>query len=870
MNGEGVTRLIGRRMLRPAAATALAVSLALQAAPASGAMGDGDGRATAGLPGSMPSLLTIQAAKLTTTATQPGDKLGYSVAVSGDVAVVGIPEDDFFGGDSGTAYVFERNKGGADVWSQVAELNAGGDAAAGDQFGTSVAISGDTIVVGAPYNDDGAENAGSAYVFERNVGGMDQWGLVEKLLPIDAWYSGWFGHSVAISGDNAVVGAPHVNGGAYQSGVAYVFRRNEGGEDSWDQVKRLTVTDPTADAWLGFAVAASGDVVVAGAPRGQVCAIEVGAAYVFERNADAGDGGGTADDWGQVRKLAAGDAAEDDKFGQSVAISGDTAVVGAEFDDVEQPNWAGHYVTDGGSAYVFERNEGGANQWGEVAQLASDDPMMFDYMGNAVAISGDAVVVAAFCAESQDGLAYLFERNWGGADGWGLVETFAPSAGLPDIRFGLSIAVSGDTIVAGAPYDDEKGYASGAAYVFVRRGASWDQSGKTGATDPEFADHFGEAVAISGDTILIGTPGEDDGGSSSGAAYVMERNETGEDGWGQVRKLVASPPANARMGSSVAIDVDTGVVGAPGAATALIYRRNHGGADNWGHFLTLTGASGGSFGCAVAISADTIVVGASNERQGGFDGAGAAYVYERNQGGADVWGLTAVLTATIDAGTGERFGHSVAISGDTIIVGAYYDDAGAAYLFEKDHDGANGWHRDRKLTGGDPGVMDWFGHSVSISGDTVAVGAPLHGGSSGAVYVFERNWGGCQDLWGQVAKLTPGDASTGDHYFGWTASIGNDTVAAGSYAFDASGTDSGAAYVFERNVGGPDNWGQMDKVVAEDEVAYDYFAYSVAISGRQVVVGAPYDDDGASGAGSAYVFRLNAARVFVPLVLRSW
>ncbi|TET54686.1 MAG: hypothetical protein E3J64_01545, partial [Anaerolineales bacterium] len=479
-------------------------------------------------------------------------------------------------------------------------------------------------------------------------------------------------------------------------------------------------------------------------------------------------------------------------------------------------------------------------------------------------------VASASQADSVDGLGYLFARNRGGADVWGFVEEFAPSGGLSDIRFGLALAISGDTIVGGAPYDSEKGYASGAAYVFVRRGAAWTEQGKALPGDPEYGNHFGQALAMSGDTLLVGTPGEDDWGTDSGAAYVMERNEGGEDTWGQVKKLLTAPAPYARMGSSVAIDVDTAVVGAPGAAQAYVYLRNDDGEDEWGHFRTPSGVSGGKFGSSVAVSGDTIVVGAPSERHGGFDGAGAAYVYERNFGGADSWGLTTVLTATVDAGTGERFGGAVAISGDTIVVGAYYDDAGAAYLFERDHDGADGWHRVRKLTNSDAGGMDWFGHSVSISGDTVAVGAPFHGGSTGAAYVFERNWGGSADLWGQVRKLTASDATSSDHYFGWTVSISVDTVAVGAYAVDAAGTDSGAAYVFERNTGGTDGWGQKDKLTPAGLVEYDWFGHSVAISGGQVVVGSPYDDDGASAAGSAYVFRLGAARVFMPLVLRAW
>jgi hypothetical protein len=809
-----------------------------------------------------------EVAKLTTSATVAGDKLGYSVSVSGDTAVVGIPYDTFIGTESGTAYVFTRNQGGADAWSQTAELNAGLDAAANDHFGTSVAISGDTIVVGAPHNDDDAENEGSAYVFERNTGGKDQWGFVAKLNPGGYLSFRRFGQSVAISGDTIVVGAPYDNGGECESGAAFVFRRNHGGTDNWGEVKRLVAGDATQYAWLGYAVAVSGDQALVGAPRAQVGGDETGAAYVFERNTDAGDGGGTADDWGQVRKLTAGDAALDDRFGSAVGISGDMAVVGAEQDDVERPTGLHLTVTDAGSAYVFERNRGGPELWGQAAKLVSDDLGMFDYLGYAVGISGDAVVVSAPQADSLDGLAYLFERNSGGPDNWGLVQKFAPDTSLSDIRFGLALAISGDTIVGGAPYDDEKGEASGAAYVFVRSGVTWHETGKGLPDDPELADYSGFAVAISGDTMLVGTPGEDDAGSSSGAAYVMERNNGGAEGWGEVQKLV-SATAGAQMGKSVSIDVDVAVIGAPGANEVYIHLRNQGGPDEWGRKATKT-LPMDDFGAAVAVSGDTIVVGAPGADHSGKTNVGAAYVFERNYTTPNQWGLTTMLSCAGWADAGDHFGNSVAISGDTIVVGAYYDGAGAAYRFERQDEGASGWSLMGRLVGSDPGTMDWFGHSVSISGDVIVVGAPFYYGSAGAAYVFERNWGGSADAWGQVQELTASDAGSADHYFGWTVSVSVDTAVVGSYAFDVAGTDSGAAYVFERNEDGADAWGEAQKLVPAGAEEADWFGHSVAISGRQVAVGSPYDDDGASAAGSTYVFRLDVARVYLPLVLRAW
>ena len=177
------------------------------------------------------------------------------MAISGDTVVVGASGKN---SNAGAAYIFERNAGGVENWGQVKKLTAG-DAAAGDWFGVSVAISGDTVVVGAI---EEIRNAGAAYIFERNAGGAGNWGQVKKLIAGDAAAGDYFGGSVAISGDTVVVGAYGKNSYA---GAAYIYERNAGGAGNWGQVKKLTAGDAAADDYFGYSVAISGDTVVVGA-----------------------------------------------------------------------------------------------------------------------------------------------------------------------------------------------------------------------------------------------------------------------------------------------------------------------------------------------------------------------------------------------------------------------------------------------------------------------------------------------------------------------------------------------------------------------------------------------------------------------------
>jgi hypothetical protein len=321
----------------------------------------------------------------------------------------------------------------------------------------------------------------------------------------------------------------------------------------------------------------------------------------------------------------------------------------------------------------------------------------------------------------------------------------------------------------------------------------------------------------------------------------------------------------------VAVSGDTVVVGAYGddsyRGSAYLFARNQGGADHWGQLIKLTAsdrAADDAFAHSVAIWGDTVVVGAYAD-----DGyRGSAYLFARNQGGPDHWGQIIKLTAS-DGAAYDRFGWSVAIWGDTVLVGAYGDDnsRGSAYLFARNQGGAGNWGQIIKLTASDGTADDLFGHSVAIWDDTVIVGA-LGDDYRGSAYLFARNQGGAEH-WGQIKKLTASDGAALDQ-FGYSVAIWGDTVVVGADGDDiGSNAGQGSAYLFVRNQGGTNNWGQIIKLTASDGAADDWFGHSVAIWGNTVVVGAAYDDIGSStGQGSAYVFGCGHA-VYLPLALKT-
>ena len=363
-----------------------------------------------------------------------------------------------------------------------------------DGVGYSVSISGDTAVVGAPWHDsfiEGFENSGAAFVYQRDEGGPDNWGQVTRLTASDQAPGTFFGLSVSISGDTTVIGAPSADGAGIDAGAVYVFERDT--NRNWGQVAALT-TDQYD--FLGLSVSISGNTVVAGAP---------GAATVFVYERDAGG----LDNWGQIAQLEAADHQLGDRFAFSVSIDVDTVVVGAEHQDHFEP-----FLDMAGAAYVFERDAN--DNWDEVAKLTASDAAQSDFFGFSVAISGDSVVIGApqdgEAIRHKFGGAYVFERDAGGPDNWGEVRKLAASDAAKGDRFGISASISGDWAVVGARWDDDDGNPDGAVYVYQRDAdgpGSWGAAGKLAASDATGGAYFGRSVSITGGAAIAGAPGRD-------------------------------------------------------------------------------------------------------------------------------------------------------------------------------------------------------------------------------------------------------------------------------------------------------------------------------------------------------------------------
>ena len=930
-------------------------------------------------------LLQVPLSKLTASDRAHNDEFGYSVAIDGNTAVVGMPGEDS-PDNSGAAFVFTRDQE-TGTWSEVARLRAS-DPGTQDtdqyRFGLSVAVhedtsNGDTIVVGAP---DHSGSKGAVYVFSEPSGGWandtdsddvddepDHTTETAKFLANGGTAGDEFGISVAVDGDTVAVGGDQDGNGA-----AYVFTKpatgwandedgdGDGNVDHTTETAKFLASDGAADDEFGISVTIDGDTIVVGASGDDS---SKGSAYVFtEPAAGWADNSGTTPEYTETAKLTVSDGAASDEFGFSVAMDidelngGVTVVVGAHKHDATNGS---NTFTDSGAAYVFTRDSN-SGKWGQQAKLTASNGDMGDGFGKSVAVVGNTVVVGAYLDDRDDGhiddsgSAYVFARDSDTGLWNQTLNLDAPDSNESD-GFGYSVAVDDGTLLAGAPQDDnDPGFAyamdisdaewvtfkptelplssNGDDYVHRALNLTNDQEyafrmysvnvaakrpsaetkvatpksakpGRTEGLSPYARDsqvtlswddpldssitgyqyqhppeqtkltagsdrsRFGESVAVDGDTLVVGAYQHDvDGKSNAGAAYVFTRNPISGE-WSEVANLTASDPAaNDEFGYSVAVDGDTIVVGARQDVTrngaAYVFTKVSG---VWSQKAKLTasdGAANDEFGFSVAVHGDTIVVGAHQDDDNG-DISGSAYVFTKS---GNVW-ATATETAKLIASDGEegdRLGRSVAAHGTTVVVGANLDDdngmnSGAAYVFTEP---ANGWANidnttAAKLTAAAADGGDQFGSSIAVDGNTVVVGARKN--NAAYVFVFIPGSG----TWSQAARLEASD-SDGSEEFGSSVAVRGGTIVVGASTAnidpdDDDGARSGAAYLFTKTDGAvwtndpnEDHRTESGKLTLPTEEGAveksDEFGNSVALDSQSIVVGAP---EGSDGFGSVYV-----------------
>ena len=386
----------------------------------------------------------------------------------------------------------------------------------------------------------------------------------------------------------------------------------------------------------------------------------------------------------EQQKIWASDGMAFDNFGYSIAMDSGLLVVGAVGDDTGGE-------ANVGAAYVFERDPC-SGIWQQVARLAAVDGDAYDVFGSFVALRGTTVFVGASGDDdwgNNSGAVYVFQRA---SDlSWVMTQKLYAPDHRPNHSFGGPLAVSGDLFVVGAVSDDELAFSAGAAYVFredPQASGTWSHLTKLTASDGEDYNFFGRSVAIAHDLIVVGADYDDHGGRRSGSAYIFEECHRCFDLFEEVQKLVP-PDAGEEFG----------------------------------------------FGGAVAVFGDWLAVGADSEGEDPL-WSGATYLYGRRN---DAWDFVTKLKAP-DAGHKNRFGVDVDLGSAGLLIGAYRDGSGSAYLYRMT-EGGDDWVFKTKLRGSDSVGGDYFGVRLALSGHSFAIAASKHGSpndfESGAAYLFD-------------------------------------------------------------------------------------------------------------------------------------
>jgi hypothetical protein len=415
-----------------------------------------------------------------------GDRFGWGVVPYHGEIFASAPWNDEATVDAGALYVFCTP---AEYLGKLTASDAGVD----DRFGNEISVSGDVAVMGAHWRDELGPDSGAAYVFRKRDG---VWREEAKLVPCDGATSDWFGHSVGVDGDVAVISAVYDDDAGADSGSAYVYRYD--GRD-WNIEAKLIAADGGLGDEFGKRVSISGDLIVVGAWLDDAVGVESGSVYVFRH---MGSG------WVQEAKLVGSAVGSHDRFGSAVDIDRRMIAVGAYWDDA--------MGSASGAVYTFRY---GALGWVEVGRLAASDGEAGDRLGITVSIDGNVVVAGASWSSDagyRSGSAYVFRYY---PPFWVEEAQLTASDAAAEDRFGKDVSVRGDVIMVGAPYDADEGEATGAAYVFRRVDRVWTEETKLVAPDAAAGDKFGWDVVPHGHAGFVASPLDDEAVDGGGSVY---------------------------------------------------------------------------------------------------------------------------------------------------------------------------------------------------------------------------------------------------------------------------------------------------------------------------------------------------------------
>lgn len=615
--------------------------------------------------------------------------MGRNIALSGD-RLAYIEIESWAGFEyAGHVGMFNRVNG---QWHFQTKITPSPDSSGDGQVVHAIALSGDTLAMGLGYADvAGTTNEGVVDIYSGSTGG---WARQVRLNPAGSNEDAQFGTSVALKDGLLVAGAPGGIGSSKDRGSAVVFELQGA---TWSQRIVINPTDPQVWAEFGAQVAADREQILVGAPRADVSGLtDKGAAYVFEAN------GGS---WIQRAKLTAADGRANAQFGRALAIDGDLALIESYAFQRSGLAWnlkqklstdvtsvalqAGETVVSNGlfseqrgRALVFSPPGAGPYVLSQTLALGIGGAAG-DWFGTSVDIDGDVAVVGAYrdslVTGNDHGSVTVLRRD---ANGWQVEAKLVAADGMSSDYFGHAVAISGNTIVAGALNKTINGVQSaGAVYVFVRLGNQWVQQARLSVAGSVY---LGTTVALDGETLIVGSPSEAGPNGNSGAVHVFKRNTSA---WTHVARLVPSSGAYSSFGDRIALDGQNVLVrvGSYGSLGEVLHLQFNG--TSWvqrARIRAPDGLNDDDFGSSLDMDGSLAVIGAKRKMNGTTSFEGAAYVFESVANG---WAFRSKLRPP--AGTGVvGFGSSIALRGQHLIVGASgsllaFEQVGSEWLYQR-------------------------------------------------------------------------------------------------------------------------------------------------------------------------------------------
>jgi hypothetical protein len=731
--------------------------------------------------------------------------LGTNIAIDGNRALVGSLEarpgemnNQCIGEGSGFVSVLVYD---GFTWQKEATLIPS-DITSYGCFGYSISLSNNRALIGDFGNFNVETESGSAYLFEFD--GI-RWTEVHKFKSSQKAFGEFYGYSVSIDGDRAAIGALKYDdtvNNITDVGAVFIYDYSEG---NWIETQRLTPIDSHSNQYFGYSVSLNDSRLLVGSPEDFDNDI-FGSAYLFDL---------AGSNWTQTQKINASDAINHDSFGKIVKLNNDRAVIGAHGTE---------------SVYIFN-NDG--STWIESQKITAFDSTGNDVFGKSLDMFGDRIVVGAY-KNNNKGSAYVYDYN---GLNWTFNTKLESGDGVNDDNYGYAVALSGQSVLVGAPRDDDRGENSGSIYSYAYTGANWGNTQKYITQVSSYKDEFGSAIAVSNTRAIIGSPNDNE----TGSAYIYDFDGSS---WIQSQKLFASDAeANDLFGKSVSILGDIAVVAAfnddnsNGSNAGAVYVYKYIG-NKWEEIQKIIAPSANTsfyFGVTLVLSDTSLFI---------REDAGV-YIYQNN--GIE-WIYSETLTVPLGTNNRTLLGNSISVDGNKVLIGDVLDNengdySGAAYIFEYN---GNNWIETDKLLPSEIGNESLFGASVNLKDNRAVV---LTAGSScdfkKCIYIFEFDG----TNWNETHKLIPVEPINTSK-FNDKLVVSEDFIYVGSPGEGYLGS-KGKIYKF---VFDGTNWTEDETIILSKSSYDEYFGDSIKYSNGKLLVGAHGDDTNGMNSGAVYIF----------------